>query len=229
MEAEEMTPVTAEPEARRCLTDQEWQASNITKALPTRATLTARMVGRRERQLMTTSTAEPEAIDRLTDQDWRASNITSTLPDRATLTVGTAGRREFRIQFDGEQLVIGIVHPPAWAEPMVQSLGKLLQLEPDWDTYGGSPIDPMCVVAALKLALEVLPDDMPVPSVVPTSRGGLQLEWHTRGVDLEVEFLSATRVCGLFEDADSGTWWEEDLSSDLRPLAEAISKLSKRR
>lgn len=179
---------------------------------------------------MTIITAEPEAIDRLTDQDWQASNITSALPDRATLTGGTVGRREFRLPFDGGELVVETVEdPPAWMEPMVQSLEKLLQLEPDWDTYGGSPIDPGCVAAALNLVSDILLDDTPAPSVVPTSRGGVQLEWHTCGVDLEVEFLSATRVCGLFEDTIDGTSWEKDLSSDLRPLVKAISRLSEQR
>ena len=179
---------------------------------------------------MTISIAEPEARDCVTNQDCQASNITSTLPDRATLTAATAGWREFRFPFDGGELVVEIVgDPPAWVEPTVQSLEQLLQLEPNWDTYGGSPIAPGCVVAALKLVFDILRDDTPAPSVVPTSRGGLQLEWHTRGVDLEVEFLSATRVCGLFEDTIDDTSWEEDLSSDLRPLVDAISRLSEQR
>ena len=179
---------------------------------------------------MVLSTAEPEVRDCLTDQDCQPSNTTSTLPVRATLTGGTAGRREFRFAFDGGEFVIWLVEdPPAWMEPMVQSLGKLLQLERNWDTYGGSPIDLRCADAALNLAFNILPNDIPVPSIVPTSRGGLQLEWHTRSVDLEVEFLSATRVCGLFEDHIDGTSWEKDLSSDLGPLVDAISTLSKRR
>ena len=179
---------------------------------------------------MMPSTAVPDVIDCLTDQEWQASNTTSPLSDWTIRIESTAGRRKFRFPFDGGELVVEIERDsPAWVEPTVQSLGKLLQLEPDWDTYGGSPIDPRCVVAALRLAFDIFPDEMPVPSVVPTSRGGLQLEWHTRGVDLEVEFLSPTRVCGLFEDAISGTSWEKDLSSDLGPLVEAISALSQRR
>jgi len=179
---------------------------------------------------MTLSIAEPRAEERLTDRDWQASNTTRTLPSRATLSAATAGRREFRFPFDGGQLVVEIIgDAPAWVEPTVKSLGKLLQLERNWDTYGGSPIDPTCVAAALRLAFDTFPSEMPMPSVVPTSRGGLQFEWHTRGIDLEVEFLSATRVHGLFEDATTGVSWEKDISSDLSPLVDAISTLSKRR
>ncbi len=178
---------------------------------------------------MTLSFAEPRTESRLTDQDWQASNTTSPLLLCATLTGAVATRREFRFPFDGGEFVVEIVGDPAtWVEPTVRALVKLLQLGPNWDTYGGSPMDPMCIAAALNLIFDTLPDDTPVPSVVPTSQGGLQLEWHTCGIDLEVEFLSATRVCGLFEDAVAGTSWEKDLSVDLRPFVDAVSALSQR-
>jgi len=105
-------------------------------------------------------------------------------------------------------------------------LEKLLQLEPNWDTYGGSQIDPKCVAAALNLLSNILLDSTALPSVVPTSRGGLQLEWHACGADLEIEFFSATHVRGLFKDIDSGASWEKDLSFDLRPLTDAVKTLS---
>ena len=178
---------------------------------------------------MVTSIAEQDVSKRLTDQDWRVSNTTTTSPDGAILTKAPPGRRIFRFSFDGGEFVFELVGDlPAWVEPTVRSLGKLLQLSPDWDTYGGSPVNPKCIAAALELALCTLQDDTPVPSVVPTSRGGLQFEWHTGGVDLEIEFLSATRVCGLFEDPITGTSWEKDLSYDLRHVIDAISTLSQR-
>jgi len=179
---------------------------------------------------MTLTTAEPGPRGCLTDQEWQQSNTTTTLPSWATLTADDAAWGESRSREQGETIKINIGKDPRpWVEPTVQSLKKLLDLPPDWDSYGGSPIDPTCVYAALILVSGILPDNAPAPSVVPTSRGGLQLEWHTRGVDLEVEFLSSTRVCGLFEDVIAGTSWEKDLSFDLRPLVDAISTLSQRR
>lgn len=179
---------------------------------------------------MTLSVAEPRVRDQLTHQDWQVSNPTTTFPVRATLTDTPPGGRKLRFAFDWGKLVVELpADPPAWAEPTVCSLVRLLHLGPDWDTYGGCPVDPKCVIAALELASDTFLDDTPVPSVVPTSGGGLQFEWHTGGVDLEIEFLSATRVCGLFEDQETGTCWEKDLTSDQRPLIEAISALTRRR
>lgn len=177
---------------------------------------------------MTLSVAESGVRNQLTDHDWQFSNTTATFPDEATLTATPLGGREFHRPFDGVKVVFGNGYdPPAWVEPTVHSLERLLRLAPDWDTYGGCPVDPKCIIAALELAFDTFHDDTPVPSVVPTSGGGLQFEWHTGGVDLEIEFLSATRVCGLFEDQVTGTCWEKDLTSDQRPLAEAISALTR--
>ena len=179
---------------------------------------------------MTLSIAEPSSRTRLTDQDWQVSNTTTTLPDRATLTGSPPGRRKLRFPFKGGEFVVEIPDdPPTWVEPTAQSLGELLQLEPGWDSYGARPVDPYCAAAALHLAFNMLADSTPAPSVVPTSRGGLQFEWHTRSADLEVEFLSATRVLGLFEDRVSGSGWEKDLTFEVQPLVDAISQLSQRR
>ena len=117
--------------------------------------------------------------------------------------------------------------PPTWVEPTMKSFGELLELDADWDSHGGNRIDPNCVKAALELAWTVMREDSPSPSVVPTSRGGVQLEWHTGEVDLEIEFVSPTRVYGYFEDHRERTAWELDLTSDLGPLIKAIATLSR--
>ena len=178
---------------------------------------------------MTPNIAEQEQSERLSDNEWQVSNTTTGFPDRATLSAARVPQHIFRFSFDGRRLEVGVVGDlPGWVVSAVQSIGELLRLEPDWDTYGGSPINPRIVGTAIGLLVEFT-EDIPTPSVVPTSRGGLQLEWHTCGIDLEVEFLSATRIHGLFDDAIDKTSWEKDLSSDLSPLVEAISKLSERR
>jgi hypothetical protein len=85
------------------------------------------------------------------------------------------------------------------------------------------------VAQALELVFKTLRDDSPAPSVVPTSSGGLQLEWHTGGIDLEVEFVSTSRIWGLFEDRVTGEKWEKDLTFDSQPLMKVISTLSERK
>jgi len=77
---------------------------------------------------------------------------------------------------------------PPWKTSVVASLWDLLQLEPNWDGCGGEPINCECVLAASRWLSAACMHDAPRPSVVPTSRGGIQLEWHTGGIDLEIDF-----------------------------------------
>jgi hypothetical protein len=75
------------------------------------------------------------------------------------------------------KLLIGLQgKPPACVEPTLRSLDRLLHLAPNWDSYGGRPIAHSSVWATLQLLTEILHDDTPPPAIVPTSRGGVQIE-----------------------------------------------------
>jgi hypothetical protein len=77
---------------------------------------------------------------------------------------------------------------PAWLNPTIQSFEDLLQLPPNWDGYGAAQIQELIVDTAYRLLREVMDNDAPTPSVVPLSDGGVQLEWHRHGRNLEIEF-----------------------------------------
>jgi hypothetical protein len=114
---------------------------------------------------------------------------------------------------------------PAWVAPTTEALRKLSLLGDNWDTYGAPRIDSMTLGSALGLLRVLMQNDTPAPSVVPTSRGGVQLEWHVKGIDLEVEFLTPTDLHVIFEDQRTGTEWEADMPSDISRLAEVIALL----
>jgi hypothetical protein len=126
-------------------------------------------------------------------------------------------------------LVIEIpVTQAPWVDPTLKALGEILALGGNWDSYGANPVDPHTAAAVVGLCLETMRSDSPAPSVVPTSRGGIQLEWHTRGVDLEVEIASPGSIHGYFEDHREKSSWEGELTFNLRPLYDALAKLSLR-
>lgn len=70
----------------------------------------------------------------------------------------------------------------------IRALVKLLDLEYNWDSYGAPRIGIEGIIAAIRFVDSTFHDDMLAPSVVPTSGGGVQLEWHVDGVDREMEF-----------------------------------------
>ena len=76
----------------------------------------------------------------------------------------------------------------AWLKPTLQSLQDLLQLPQDWDGYGAVRIQEQIAQKALMVLVEVMENDAPAPSVVPLSDGGIQVEWHQRGRNIEIEF-----------------------------------------
>jgi len=168
------------------------------------------------------------ARERITDADWEAVAGSTAPRAKAALTEEHQPIREWEyLLHDGSKLVIGVEgDPPDWAVPTFRRLGELLELAPNWDSYGACPINPDHARAAIELLMLVMQDDTPAPTVVPTNRGGVQLEWHTGGIDLEIETLSSHRFLVSFEDSATEREWE--LTSDFTPLVECIGKLSRR-
>src|SRR4051812_32442305 len=76
---------------------------------------------------------------------------------------------------------------PEWLSETAAALQQLLCLPQNWNSYGAQPIRPEIVHAAVELLRETVTPNVPPPVVVPTIQGGVQLEWHLRGIDLEIE------------------------------------------
>jgi hypothetical protein len=126
------------------------------------------------------------------------------------------------------QLVLGVRgEPPAWVQATLQTLGHLLTLPQDWDSYGGRPVDPGCVWAAWQLLLVLMREDLPAPSIVPTSRGGVQIEWHVKGIDLEIEVVTPRQFQASFEDAVTEEGWEKAITDVAQELAPWVARLAR--
>lgn len=103
------------------------------------------------------------------------------------------------------------------SDPIQQTIRqaeKLLRLPRGWNSYCAKPIssDAVSKATAFLLRFDALVPNLAAPAVVPTVRGGLQLEWHGQGVDIEVEFGSG----------DPDSWSAEDekaVESLSAPLA----------
>lgn len=67
-----------------------------------------------------------------------------------------------------------------------QRINMLRELQPDWDGHRGRPP----TEAALKTASNIV--------VVPLSYGGLQIEMHAGGMDIEIEINSDGVVSSVY-------------------------------
>jgi len=166
---------------------------------------------------------------RLTDDDWRLAggnvateNQRLTLSEMSRLTWSRSIRNT-----EGEVIGNIIVEGHFISlESTLDCIVGLMELAPNWDSFGAQPIDPACILESIKLLLSVTNENTPLPSVVPTSQGGVQLEWHTNGVDLEVEVHSPPRFSASCEELDTGREEEWVFSADLTRLMACIAKLS---
>ena len=177
---------------------------------------------------MTTSLKEPVGLrERITDNDWWDPGSCATRWQTVMLSdIPPRVRERTCLLPEGELTIRTADDPPAWLDPTVESLVELLRLAPGWDSYGARAVDPMHVDAALRLLSLIMQDHTPKPSVVPTNRGGIQLEWHVQGIDLEVETLTPHRFLVSIEEPATDTEWEGELISDLGPLVDWVRRLS---
>jgi hypothetical protein len=129
------------------------------------------------------------------------------------------------IAFAGGQLVFPEA-PPAWFWPVLENICRLDELQENWDSYGGRPINPDCAAAAISLLLSVLEPDTPTPAIVPTNRGSLQIKWHRGGIDLEIEVQSPSRFRVAFEDEKTGEESDTTITTDLQPLMRLLERLT---
>lgn len=177
---------------------------------------------------MTTSLARSLGIpDCISDEEWSEREGSITTGNTTMMSAPPTQKWEFRqARPDVSIRVVAHHNLPAWVEPVIKALADLLTLPVDWDSYGASRIAPSHVGAALDVLQYIMKPETPVPAVVPTNRGGVQLEWHTGGIDLEIETLSTQRWLISFECAAKGIEWEKEVVGDLSPLAKCIDQLS---
>jgi hypothetical protein len=114
---------------------------------------------------------------------------------------------------------------PVWFDPLMQGFVDLLTLPPNWDSYGAGAVDTMLVHAAISFINGFLRPSSPAPRVVPLSSGGLQLEWHRKGVDLEIVFDRGEKPFFYCRDRLSGEESEHALPESSALLRARIENL----
>jgi hypothetical protein len=115
---------------------------------------------------------------------------------------------------------------PEWLPQTEEALRKLLSLPQNWNSYGARPIQPQNVDSAVQLLHQLAGQNTPQPIVVPTVRGGVQLEWHTDGIDLEIEINEPGRFQVLYEQPSKDMELELEVTpADLSRLVELTAQL----
>ncbi len=97
---------------------------------------------------------------------------------------------------------------PAWLDFTTNRLRNLLRLPASWDTYTARPPEKAAAERALDFLFRHHRFTGATPSIVPLTDGGLQLEWHRDGIDVEVVFPVGEPVELYFYEEVTGQEWE---------------------
>jgi len=81
-----------------------------------------------------------------------------------------------------------------------ERFAEISKLEANWDSYGASPIDRRAIESARRVIAALSHS----PQIVPTTSGGIQLEWHRDGIDFDLVIPpeGATGFIGIDELSD---------------------------
>jgi hypothetical protein len=117
---------------------------------------------------------------------------------------------------------------PPWMQETDEAWGRLLELHEGWNSYRAHAISRDAIIKASEILNAVMLMNTPAPSVLPTPPGGVQLEWHERGIDLEVEVTPRLQVLMVFEDEETETSDERDVTAALHVLRDHLAELTRR-
>jgi hypothetical protein len=143
-----------------------------------------------------------------------APEILSKEPGLIEVVIATEGvkrRMEFRLPH---------VPVPQWLFPTLERCAPLLLLPFDWNRRGAPPIEPTAIRAAIDALWSFMADRSSIPQWTPTRTGGVQLDWHENGIDLEMEFPpDAADGHAVFDDNEHRTPdWDGPITTHLDHL-----------
>lgn len=115
-----------------------------------------------------------------------------------------------------------------WFRTIRDRLQEYLSFKENWNGYGESPIQEGAVKRAVAVLDAIIFKETPRPDVVPTSEGGIQIEWTYNGFEIEIEVLP-TGPAQIFIVEPSGQeyeWSASPTSQAWGKLQDCIAKMS---
>jgi hypothetical protein len=117
---------------------------------------------------------------------------------------------------------------PAWLAVVGPRLQKLRELPMGWDGYEAPALSSDVTWFAIELLNKIMGPQTSPPQVVPSSVGGLQIEWHEKDIDLEIHIAAPYHCEVWYEDRRSGIVIDEQFTADFSILVAPVAALSER-
>lgn len=135
-------------------------------------------------------------------------------------------RVHVRILNVGAESVWGYRRDPLpWLEACVSAVNEFINLPQDWDSHGGVATTLEAAGGALRTLVAIMSRPNPMPELTPVPNGGLALEWHGSGVDLEIEFGAYNDASVYYRDESRDIEWDRSLSDVQDELEKYLSQI----
>jgi hypothetical protein len=117
-----------------------------------------------------------------------------------------------------------------WQIEIQNQLVEHVQMPEGWDGYGAPAPTMDAAFFALLILSKIMRVRSPIPHVVPSSTGGIQLEWHEKDIDLELHISAPYRCEMWFQDYRQAgrAPISLELAADFGPLKEPMRLLTSR-
>jgi hypothetical protein len=148
---------------------------------------------------------------------WQSPTLPTRRSQRRLLTDPIVAR----LTLSACEVVVQVPQPePAWLYPVLDKLQHVSRLAENWDSYGGDAPSDKSVYTALAILSQILRGESSAPALVPLSEGGVQLEWHGDGEELEIRIGANGQISAFRFDEKAGRGEEIDqvTLSDLSRL-----------
>lgn len=115
----------------------------------------------------------------------------------------------------------------SWRAAVDERLAKLSTYSKGWDGYEGEAPRRTVIAFARSILNSVMSPTTPAPAIVPMSGGGLQLEWHAGGLDIELAIYRPreAELSVVFADGRDPVE-DEPLTSSFDALSSVLEELA---
>jgi len=115
--------------------------------------------------------------------------------------------------------------PADWSDQVADRLVKLLRLPEGWDGHNGKPLRQVTAEFACRLIASIMQAKPPLPQIMPTSNGGMQIEWHRKGWDIEIEVEGPNKIFAYARNVRSGDESEFPVTTDFSLLTPLVKNI----
>jgi hypothetical protein len=165
------------------------------------------------------------ARDLRTDPVFRASRI-GALQREATLTgrsfaVASEPGLRLRLTVDANGAL------PKWVDSALSAIEDLARLSDGWDSYGARPISVDSIVRFFDVMNDLLLQfERLQPNLVPTAAGGIQVEFHAPGEEMELS-ITPEKMTVFYQNEARGVSWEGDFNEHRVEVHEVLERMAK--